>query len=314
MSVNKTDKQYGFIPQELDPKDWVFGSITAMPKTINRPDGQWDDFLPELEIQRFSWGDTMGCVSYSLLNCLETLQKFRGETVNYSDRFLAKLSGTTSVGNSMRRVAETVRLEGVVDESEYPSTGTSSREEYYQELPQELLGEALAWTQTNTLQYEYVPAHNQDLICESLQYSPLQIAMYAYGPLVDGVHQNTGKTSNHCVEMYGYEYGKYFKIYDHYQRKFKKIAWDYYIRAIYRVNLKRDMPETNPLGLDNNTLVQLVEGQGGVGLFLDDAIMTGPLDKVQFAWLMRNSVDQLDEHKKSLTLEQWNQYAKKDLP
>ena len=303
----------GYIEQEIAPKDWSLGGISAMPKVIERVDGQWDAFLPSLEIQRFPWGDSQACVSYSFLNVLETLQNKRGVKFNYSDRALAKASGTTMSGNTMRKVADTARLGGLCQEALYGSEATSWND-YYKALPVNVAKECSEFAGKHTIQYETV-FYYPDQICQALQYSPLQIAMYAYGQYVDGIYQNPGNVqSNHCIELYGYSYGKYWKVYDHYENSFKRLAWDYNISFIYRINIETTMPEANPLGLANNTICQLVEAPGGVGLFLDNQILVGPIEKVQFAWLMRNKTAEFDSKKRPMVKADWDKYPKAQLP
>src|SRR3990167_7048548 len=85
------------------PDDFVGGTI---PYEVRLPSGNWDAFLPSGEWQRSQpdpvkgYIDTMACVSFSALNSIETQIRFlTGQSINYSDRFTAKMSGTTPQGN-----------------------------------------------------------------------------------------------------------------------------------------------------------------------------------------------------------------------
>lgn len=306
------ERHFGYIEQELRPKDWIFGGISGVDGEVIRPNGQWDDFLPELEVQKFPWGDSMACVTYSFLNCLETVERSRGVDINFSDRFTAKISGTTHAGNSMRAVADSVINDGLVLESDYGSKAYSW-DDYYSALSQDLVKKAKENAKSLDVSYKWV-SNQHNVMCEALMFSPLQIATYAYGDVVKGIYQNTGRSSNHCMMLYGYDYGNYWKVYDHYDNAFKKLSWDYYMSQIYQVNIAQHMSNKNPLGLKDNTLAQLVEGKGGVGLFLGDAILTNTLDKVHFAWHMRNKTSDLDERKRTMTQAEWDLYDKKPLP
>lgn len=91
-------------------KDYIFGAVTALVPEQLRSDGDWGAFLGVYEPQSFPWGDTLACVSYSALNCVEIIAKYRTEKdYNFSDRFLAKVSGTTRSGNYLEKVAESIR-------------------------------------------------------------------------------------------------------------------------------------------------------------------------------------------------------------
>lgn len=115
--------------------DWPVGSIKY---EIRNPSGVWLDFLPKFERQYFKNFDSMGCVSFSL-NTLNEIQIIHqtGKEVNFSDRFLAKMSGTTHQGNWLYIVADTARKIGVVLEEEWPAPPEpASWDDYYTEIPQ----------------------------------------------------------------------------------------------------------------------------------------------------------------------------------
>src|SRR3972149_9464452 len=101
----------GFIyqPPVID-KDWIFGSDlsveTKVGAEILQPDGQWDSYLPAEERQSNSSFDTMSCVTFATLNCVEILtRRLWKEEKEFSDRFLSKRSGTTQTGNSPQTAA-----------------------------------------------------------------------------------------------------------------------------------------------------------------------------------------------------------------
>lgn len=307
-------ENYGLIPQQLAGEDFVLGGVASLPKTVLRPDGQWDDFLPSVELQRTPAYETFGCVSFSFLNCIETLLKARGwGEINFSDRALAKMSGTTKNGNSMRDVAETARTRGLVLENVWPFGG-ETREEFYKEVPGNILSTAKDFLGANQIGYEVVWSY-PDQMCEALRYSPLQAALYAWGGEIGGIKQPVLKDSNHCIEIYGYEYGKYWKVYDTSTYSHKKISWEY-DTFNYRFNIEKIMPEKNPLKLPNNILVQEVEQTGQFGMYLNGDILVaekGREGALSLTLLMRglNPVD--PKQRRPMTSKEWAMYPKKDL-
>src|SRR3990167_263004 len=100
----QTSKNFsdGFLPYTPKPEDWKFGAIGG---PVLAPDGQWLKYLPDGERQRKRNAETMACVSFSALNAFEALLKAKyGSTINRSDRFTAKKSGTSEEGNTFGRV------------------------------------------------------------------------------------------------------------------------------------------------------------------------------------------------------------------
>src|SRR5687767_13192677 len=90
--------------------DFVAG---VLPYEIRNQSGDWEPYAPPGERQGNSLADSLGCVSFSLIDCIETQEFFlTGRRVNYSDRWLAKMSETTFEGNYLYKVADTVRKYG----------------------------------------------------------------------------------------------------------------------------------------------------------------------------------------------------------
>ena len=68
---------------------------------------------------------------------------------------------------------------------------------------------------------------------------------------------------------------------------------------------------TKPV-LKNNTLVQLVSGTGGFGMYLDGFILVDELDKILATWLVRTN-GKTEGMIKPLVQEQWNLFQRKNL-
>jgi hypothetical protein len=104
---------YGIKRVKPRKTDWVAGGETGIQYKENT-NGDWTEYLPKDEKQSGDI-DSLGCVSFSALNCIEAQLKwllesgkvpqttidwlktngyYDGLEVNFSDRFLAKSSGT----------------------------------------------------------------------------------------------------------------------------------------------------------------------------------------------------------------------------
>lgn len=281
-------KTYGFIPEPRRPADWQFGAISGIDNDeVLREDGQWDSYIPSYEPQRNVYFDTMACVSFSALNCIETLlyRKY-GEQTNFSDRALAKMSGTTTEGNSLWNVAETIRKKGFLYESDWPFLGfLKDRDGYYSDIHPELLAAAEANLKRYSISYEFV-WDTPDKLVEALKFAPVQVAFHAYCPLQEGIHARCAGTGNHAVMLYGYVLGQYWKIYDHYDNKFKKVAWDtaFYGAVKFDIsNAEKPMPQFKP-----NTLYQVVEGPGEFILNIAGKMRRDDLTKLLASWAVVN--------------------------
>jgi hypothetical protein len=65
----------------------------------------------------------MACVSYSLLNALEVLHiRQTRKEITWSNRALAKMSGTAKEDNRLDTVFDTARHQGLILENEWPDT------------------------------------------------------------------------------------------------------------------------------------------------------------------------------------------------
>jgi hypothetical protein len=119
---------HGVIEGQRDT-DYVGGTL---PYEIRNPSGDWTPYLPPGEWQGNHIVDTKACVTFSALNSLEVQYKFlTGKERNFSDRFIATLSGTTPQGNHLYKVGDAIRKEGLVDESVWPTPENYSWDSYY---------------------------------------------------------------------------------------------------------------------------------------------------------------------------------------
>ncbi|HLB57775.1 MAG TPA: C1 family peptidase [Gammaproteobacteria bacterium] len=303
-----TKNKFGLIvKKDIKPSDDFFGGVSrSAGLEIQNESGQWLDWLPVGEKQSTPFFDTFSCVSYSALNCIEILQKYIwGIDNNYSDRALAKMSGTTQDrGNYMSVVADTIRNVGLIDEKSWPMFGKNWTE-YMAEIPPDVAKETNYFLEKYQVKYEFVQSKN---IIEALKFAPLQVMVYAWSKPIDGIYQDfKGKGRNHAVTLIGYKKNLYWIIFDHYDNFIKKLAWDYEFGGTikYSIELKNNIN----IMIRNNTLVQKITGagSGSFGLYLDGKIFTGKSDEVLATFIMRNDGNIIGKCK-AIVGEEWAKY------
>lgn len=124
----------GIIKPQIRETDFRVGAEGLVYKVVN-PTGDWTPFLPTYEAQQKLIA-TQACVSFSGTNVIETLLKQMGISLNFSDRFLAKMSGTTVNGNTLQAVLDSFRNDGWLTEADYPFPDNMIWNKYYEDVPQ----------------------------------------------------------------------------------------------------------------------------------------------------------------------------------
>jgi len=218
----------GALQDVKKPNDWIARGFTPLPTNILQSDGNWEAYLPVVEFQNNGGYDRYACATYSYLNPLEILYlRLTGKEINFSDRFLAKASGTTKSGNYMYKVAETARKIGLLLESQYPDVNTDW-DDYYKDIPEELYTEALKFLDEWDLYHEWVEDTNE-AIREALREAPLQVYVrFASG---DGILNPVGRRQ-HFVTLYAMTDA--YEIFDHYTQSRKRYSLDYKFDSILK--------------------------------------------------------------------------------
>jgi len=312
--------------REVNPKDWWVGSVSGVDRVVLREDGDYRDFLPESEHQGGIYFDTMACVSFSALNCLEIIAKVKGWRWNRSDRFTAKMSGTTKRGNYLSKVAASIaERDGTVIEEEYPFPRRQRDpvfdwDDYYAPIPDDLVMQGKRWLGDWKVQHEWVPvwAHDRNPVKEMMKFGPMQVTVQAWPkPNADGFYENrsSDRAYNHAVTCVYYG-DDYIQIYDHYTREHKKLVPTYKFGHAKLFSVKPNSNDpTQPMpirDLPNNALVQMV-GNGATGEFalhLEGTLLVDKLEKIVATWLLRSSSF---DNKVAITREEWESFPKKDL-
>lgn len=200
-------KNTGFLEAPPRETDWIAGGASGIEFKQYNHLGDWTTLLPSFERQNSVYMDSMACVTFSALNCLES--QMRGHLAyqrlpavlikelkdlgyyndrlefNLSDRFTAKMSGTTRQGNYFVNVWDSIRKHGVIPEADwaYPRdqrTPAFDWDDYYKEIPQELKDKGLKFLEILDkygfkIAYEWVPT-SLPSISQHLYQAPIQIA------------------------------------------------------------------------------------------------------------------------------------------
>lgn len=157
--------------------DFVAGVI---PYEVRNPSGNWLPHVPEGEKQHSLAIDNMDCVSEACNNVFEIqIKQQTGEIVNFSDRFLAKMSGTTQAGNWVYIVLDTWRLIGCVLETVWPRPANLAYtwDEYYSAIPMSVLNQAAPTLAKYKIEYERISDISSTSIQHHLKHAPLMLTI-----------------------------------------------------------------------------------------------------------------------------------------
>ncbi len=222
---------YGIILGQRE-EDWIAGTI---PHEERNPLGDWRPYLPPGEWQANHQVDTMACVTFSALNCLETQMKFYNVTMNLSDRFTAKMSNTTPQGNYLYRVADSIRKDGVLPEHHWPAPQQFSWDSYYADIPQSVKD----LSQKIDVRYEFVSDHSKESLKHQLKHAPLQVVI-----------------PGHAVMLFlcDNDVDRYFDSYEPYKKTWTD-PYQAVLKLVYYPN-----PSTTPMTEKDVRQLQALEG------------------------------------------------------
>jgi hypothetical protein len=164
-----------------------------------------------------------------------------GVKSNFSDRWLAWNSGTTTQGNSPHTVAETLRKAGVPLQSKWDITrDVNTFDKWYQTPPMGLFKEArLDFLNQYKIKHDYVN-NDANSIKDALRFSPLGVSVGWNNKDSEGRWFKNGDGPDfHWVMMYGYVEGNHWKVFDSYDSSHKKLRWDAKPEMIKRFSISR---------------------------------------------------------------------------
>lgn len=231
-------RQYGLKLSRPKGQDYIFGS--SLPMTVVNPTGDWSDYLPVKEFQNLNGIETYACVTFTILNCIETLIKYKyGEDVNYSERFLASVSGTKEGGNDPQVVCEFLRKIGVVPQDLW-AFDVSTFEEFYKPIPPKLYELAREFNEKWDFLHEYVPT-TKEAISQALKCSPLLISVSAWYINGNGrYYRPQGMQDNHATTLFYESEGNFRRVFDSYDSPFiKDVEWDAIPMMIKRFSIEK---------------------------------------------------------------------------
>lgn len=225
MELEKKQLNYGLIDMPPRETDYIAGNGNGVKVPVLLESRNWIPFLSRSEVQHGLYFDTMACVSFSALNCIEAILNLKiklglvheddlawlkekgyfddNGRVNFSDRFTAKMSGTTEKGNWLYRVGDSVHDDGLVPETVWPyprdqRTPVFNRSNYYKEIPQAVKDLGKEFLRRFQINYEWID--NPSSFYDNLKYSPIQVTLRAWGePDKFGVYQYVEGKLNHAV-------------------------------------------------------------------------------------------------------------------
>jgi hypothetical protein len=308
-----------------DYRNWRMGSNSSVRFGDVNDGGDWREYLPgyekqhAIELHKF---DSQGCTSFSALNALEIMLYYKyGIIRDYSDKWLANISGTTVNGNTFINVAEVARGTGLVLESSLPfdaqdtdGDGDYDWSDFYppQGFSDKYYKEAGNFQSHFEIQYHWVEQYSPEDIVSALQFAPLQVAApypSQSNADEDGVIHK-GNNALHAFVIVGYEYKKFFYIYDTYAPYLKKISWDYSIRnwCMQYDIIKKDM-DNKPI-LKSDSLITESTGTGRQGFYHPDGyIIVDEAVKIHTLFLSR-ATSLLNRH--SLSTRDFNKFEHRD--
>lgn len=156
---------------------------STLPYEVLNPSGDWTPYLPPGEWQANSFTDTMACVTFSALNSIETQYKFlTGESRNFSDRYTARMSGTTPEGNWLWKVGDSIRKDGLIDESLYPTPPNFTWDSYYTTPSMEVINKAKEFLNSWSVKYEFIDTSRESLMYH-LKHAPIQVVIPGHAVL-----------------------------------------------------------------------------------------------------------------------------------
>lgn len=239
-------KNTGIIVAYPEPTDFIVSGESGIKYKEVLPSGDWTPYLPTKEPQFLNF-ETFSCVSFSAHNMIETqinylvannlipqdkLKLMRdwgffdaNNKFNCSDRFTAKMSGTTKVGNTLKAVWDSINNNGLVPEAMWSAKNLNSWEEYMAEIPGSIKNFAKNILSILDFNYEWVVVGNCGapdlaLIRKHLKHAPMQTARPSCPKDANGVMQGCGTCEPaHATMLRGSEvYNLEFDSYEPYTR------------------------------------------------------------------------------------------------
>jgi hypothetical protein len=222
-------KNYGLQFDKIQEQDYYLGGGFIGTQEV-QPNGQWDAFLPPEEIQNTNDVETMNCTVFGTINAIEILfNKLFYEARSFSERFVGVLANTNPSGNSPHVVAETIRKNGLIDDTELPFDETiDTWDKYYSPKPmiRKYLKQGKIFLQEYEFKHEWVFKTGSleekiVMIKEALKRGPVGASVYAWSCDENGIYYKAGP-ENHWICIYGFREDIHcWKVFDSYTQSYK---------------------------------------------------------------------------------------------
>ncbi len=177
----------------------------------------WNKYFSKDERQRKGNLETLACTNYAYNNTLEAVanyKKFTPETTewakdrgyinfngnwNFSDRALAKMSGTSKEGNYPSKVIDTAENRGLVPEIMWPFDA-ETWQEYYKKIPDDVLDTAEEFHARFDITHEWVRREDWG---KRIKESPIFTTVWAWKE-ENGIYvrPENETTTNHAIVVY----------------------------------------------------------------------------------------------------------------
>lgn len=287
----------GLIPYEPRGLDEIHyrgkEEVLGFAKTKLLPSAGWWSFRSAGELQKRNNQDKLACVTFSAHNAIEQIinlfwhldqngqaneeQKeivkvflyfglIKDGQANVSERYIAKLSGTTYRGNTQKNVADAIHKFGLVPEELW--SWVDDWDEYYKPVPAEIVEQGKKLIDYIEINYEWA---NPSLFNDSIQYAPLQTSGYAWPLPINGVYPRSDVAKNHAFVRDGKESRNIimnYRISDSYEPFDKRLAADYNFGwdLIFTIHLKKNL-STNLWNMSNVKILK-DKNSAQVGFYL----------------------------------------------
>lgn len=237
---------YGFRMPILASDHYHLGAAQSLVAQVRRPDGKWKAFAPDYEAQADLY-ETQGCTVWGTQNIVETMDREAGKKTNYAEIFTYIKAGISpDGGGDPHAVAESIRKDGLVDQSYLPMPVTLEEFTDPHQITDKLNDIGHAWVDQNAFGHEWVFTTGRSkeertaLMRQSLRYSPLGASVSAW--ILEGdVYVDDGMPNNHWVEILE-ETATGWLAFDSYDTSFKTVSFDHDIQFCKRYSLKSRKP------------------------------------------------------------------------
>lgn len=288
-------KNTGVILSYPKPEDFIFGGDTGVVSKDVLQTADWRLYKPVGRKQAINGFETFYCVTFSAINIIKIWWKFMlafnlipVEKVNLlkqwgfilpdgkisiSFAYTGKMSGTTTKGNTLQAVWDSIRKDGLVPEEMWSKLDAQDWNEWAAEIPVEVKNFGKNILTIFNFNYEWLVAGNCGqadlaLIKQQLKQCPMQIA----GPVCGSDASGTVNTCGYCVAQHAttlLAIDDFIQQFDSYEPFDKKLVPSFPLQFLMKciVSLKEApvVPPLTPFGHVFNAQINLGETSEEVG-------------------------------------------------